>query len=303
MSLRALRMGVGVVVFSVLGLPAIGGDGEPVLYGIDDDSDSLVTIDIQTGAALVVGPTGFSDINGLAFDESTGTLYALDQDSNSLLTIDPETGAGSIVGGTGSGAVLQLTCLAADGDGNLYSYAGGRLASVDPMTGTLTQYSMPVGAALSGLTFDPSSGQLLRVQVITDALHTIDPVSGDGDFVGSMGSTNLQAVALETTERLLYCVEETGFLETYDPGTGALVDIIGFSGLTSITGLTFVPSGDVGCNPADFAEPFGALNFFDVSAFLASFNAGEPVADLNGDGAFDFFDVSLFLTAFAEGCP
>ena len=47
----------------------------------------------------------------------------------------------------------------------------------------------------------------------------------------------------------------------------------------------------------------GALNFFDVSAFLTAFGNMDPVADFNGDGSFNFFDVSAFLTAFSAGCP
>ena len=47
----------------------------------------------------------------------------------------------------------------------------------------------------------------------------------------------------------------------------------------------------------------GALNFFDVSAFLSAFGAMDPVADFNNDGQFNFFDVSAFLAAFSAGCP
>ena len=47
----------------------------------------------------------------------------------------------------------------------------------------------------------------------------------------------------------------------------------------------------------------GALDFFDVSAFLSAYNAMDPVADFNGDGMFNFFDVSAFLTAYNTGCP
>ena len=47
----------------------------------------------------------------------------------------------------------------------------------------------------------------------------------------------------------------------------------------------------------------GVLDFFDVSAFLNAYNAGEPAADLTGDGTLDFFDVSAFLNAFNAGCP
>lgn len=58
-----------------------------------------------------------------------------------------------------------------------------------------------------------------------------------------------------------------------------------------------------GCSDADLAEPFGQLDFFDVSAFLTAYNAADPAADFNGDGLFDFFDVSSFLTNFNAGCP
>lgn len=54
--------------------------------------------------------------------------------------------------------------------------------------------------------------------------------------------------------------------------------------------------------PADLNTD-GAIDFFDVSAFLSAFNAMDPLADFTGDGMFDFFDVSAFLTAFTAGCP
>ena len=57
------------------------------------------------------------------------------------------------------------------------------------------------------------------------------------------------------------------------------------------------------CNDADFAEPYGTLDFFDVQEFLARFSAHDPSADLNNDLAFDFFDVQQFLNAFSAGCP
>ncbi|MEX0877137.1 MAG: VCBS repeat-containing protein [Phycisphaerales bacterium] len=41
----------------------------------------------------------------------------------------------------------------------------------------------------------------------------------------------------------------------------------------------------------------GAVNFFDISAFL------QDRPDWNGDGVFNFFDVSDYLQAFLAGCP
>lgn len=83
----------------------------------------------------------------------------------------------------------------------------------------------------------------------------------------------------------------------FGPGTSP-------TGTVYIDDLCIVQGSSNGpCNDADFAEPYGELSFFDVSAFLTAFNAQEASADLNNDGFWDFFDVSSFLTAFSSGCP
>lgn len=76
------------------------------------------------------------------------------------------------------------------------------------------------------------------------------------------------------------------------------------TGTVFIDDLCIVQGGSSGpCNDADFAEPYGELTFFDVSAFLTAFNAQDASADLNDDMVWNFFDVSMFLTAFSAGCP
>ncbi len=58
------------------------------------------------------------------------------------------------------------------------------------------------------------------------------------------------------------------------------------------------------CNDADLAEPFGALDFSDVVAFLGAFGAMESAADIAAPfGTWDFSDVVSFLGAFGAGCP
>ncbi|MFK7884719.1 MAG: GC-type dockerin domain-anchored protein [Phycisphaerales bacterium] len=64
---------------------------------------------------------------------------------------------------------------------------------------------------------------------------------------------------------------------------------------------------DVVCGTAcaaDLAEPFGTLNFFDVSAFIAAYNAGDAAADLAEPfGTLNFFDVSAYISSYNAGCP
>ncbi|MCA9275231.1 MAG: hypothetical protein KDA29_04320 [Phycisphaerales bacterium] len=79
---------------------------------------------------------------------------------------------------------------------------------------------------------------------------------------------------------------------------GAGVAYVGVSG--EIFALDV--SGTCGICPADLNGD-GALDFFDVSAFLVSFLDNAPGGDWNDDGAFDFFDVSGFLVDYKAGCP
>jgi hypothetical protein len=59
-----------------------------------------------------------------------------------------------------------------------------------------------------------------------------------------------------------------------------------------------------GACPADLAAPFGTLNFFDLSAFIALFNQQDADADLAAPfGVFNFFDLSAYIAAYNAGCP
>lgn len=58
------------------------------------------------------------------------------------------------------------------------------------------------------------------------------------------------------------------------------------------------------CSDADLVQPFGQLDFFDVSTFLTLFSNHDSRADLAAPaGQWDFFDVSAYLAAFSAGCP
>ena len=54
---------------------------------------------------------------------------------------------------------------------------------------------------------------------------------------------------------------------------------------------------------ADF-DGNGLLNFFDVSGFIAAYNAQDPAADLAAPfGVFNFFDISAYIALYNAGCP
>ncbi len=71
-----------------------------------------------------------------------------------------------------------------------------------------------------------------------------------------------------------------------------------------VAGVVCKDPGPAGCSTADLAEPFGTLNFFDLSAYLNLFNAGDPAADLAAPfGDLNFFDLAAYLAVFNQGCP
>lgn len=92
--------------------------------------------------------------------------------------------------------------------------------------------------------------------------------------------------------------ELSGTIGQHDAGgvlTGGPLELVG----------GFWPGAGAGaCNVADFAPPYGTLDFTDVIAFLTAFSTMQPEADLSPPaGVFDFTDVITFLSAFGAGCP
>ena len=68
-----------------------------ILFGVDDATDQLLTIDAGTGAAAAVGALGVGEFSGLEAT-SDGTLYGARYTTDELYTIDQLTGVASVVG-------------------------------------------------------------------------------------------------------------------------------------------------------------------------------------------------------------
>jgi choice-of-anchor B domain-containing protein len=85
-----------------------------------------------------------------------------------------------------------------------------------------------------------------------------------------------------------------------DEGSGSVVE----AAIDAFRIETLLCEDPSGCSAADLAEPFNTLNFFDVAAYLALFNAGDPAADLAAPlGTLNFFDLSAYLGVYNAGCP
>lgn len=139
-------------------LDGIAFDENDVLYavGYDPPAFTLWTIDVNTGDAAPVGPTGDIMV-GLAFDPTDGQLYGsvggfLPNVADGIYRIDKNTGAATLVGTTGIGGATPDIVF--DEDGSLFGSKGGgdtSLISIDKSTGAGTVVGNFGASSLSGL--------------------------------------------------------------------------------------------------------------------------------------------------------
>ena len=143
-----------------------------------------------------------------------------------------------------------------------------------------------------------SDGYLVAVGAWLDAQNGSDAGSA------YMFQLNAQGIMQSSTKLIASDASsnaEFGTSIAIDTNGAAIVGAAEDDALFTNAGAAYVFAFDQAC-VADFNGD-GTLNFFDVSAFLAAFQANDPAADLTNDGSFNFFDVSEFLSAFSKGCP
>lgn len=104
------------VILIVLACVSGNACAQPFGYAVNSDSDStddaiidnLFRINLATGESERIGPVGYLDIEGLAFNQE-GILFGADDDTNTLVEIDLTTGDGNAVGGSDGNLLLNST--------------------------------------------------------------------------------------------------------------------------------------------------------------------------------------------------
>jgi subtilisin family serine protease len=210
----------------------------------------------------------------------------------------------------GWGRVLLDNALFFDGDSRMNLVWDFRNASGDAMeTGDVWETTITVpnnfsdsfkatlvwhdAPAATSAAFTPVNNLDLEVEAPLVGTIKGNVFSGGQSAAGGSADTlnNVEMVLLSAAPAGEYVVRVKGTAINDGPQGFALV----------ITGD--VAEASAGCSDADIAEPFDTLDIFDVFAYLDLFNAGEPAADITGDGTLDIFDVFGFLDIFNAGCP
>jgi len=293
----------------------LSGSNELRLYNWDASAMELTLADSDVSGSfltsIAVHPSGRWIICNDSF-ANTARVYEVVADQASL---NQTIGFG-----------VYGVSLAFSPDGNFAYAAGGISAggnafagfSFDDSSGTLSElpgspYTSP-GASPKGFAFTPD-GSIMFVSHGTDATIRSFAVDSNGipTSLGTSFDVGFQGTlqGMDTLDGRLFAMDDS---TSFDGVAGAYsLDVDSMTGaLTPVGGAPFPtqgisPNDVVAWDPAssciaDFTGD-GALDFFDVSAFIGAFSANVSSADLNDDGFWDFFDVSLFINAYNAGCP
>lgn len=160
----------------------------------------------------------------------------------------------------------------------------------DPVT-----MSLYAGAGTGGTPIASVTRTLPAVLPSTSAT----PEFIDFDFSGVVlvpGSVYTVAVTTSSSPKIAAVYSRS------DPYPGGVLYTPEYGGAVAEWDLNFRVTA-AGC-AGDLAEPFGTLNFFDVAAFIALYNAGSTDADLAEPfGVLNFFDISAYISLYGAGCP
>jgi hypothetical protein len=163
-----------------------------IAYSIDSDAtDKLWSINLGTGVATRIGPTGFAEIESLSFS-AAGVLYGVDDTTGQLVTCSTESGACSAVGPMG--VFFQDSGLSFSDDGRLWMSTDEPIEPynfyrLNPNTGAATLIG-DQGQEVTGLTFRGGVMYGLGGDY-KDNLVTVNRGTGLATPVGPLGAVSL----------------------------------------------------------------------------------------------------------------
>lgn len=272
------------------GLDIRPGDGAPVTF--ENTTNALRVVDTDNDANTLIDSIGYmeSGVAGLTFSNDGAVAYATTSVSGfgRVVRADAHTGA---VLGVHNILGVSLSSLATVPEGHP-AYPAGQIW----------------GLGLTG----GGSLRLYQLDLDTNTILSQPVVTGIG--FNPQFETGLDWAADGTLYALIQGYRETSpdvfeeissHLFTINPANAqaSLVGVVGAAGTWDAVSLALDDQPNAGC-PADLAEPFGQLNFFDLAAYLSMYNAQEPGADLAEPfGVWNFFDLAAYLTLYNAGCP
>jgi hypothetical protein len=259
-----------------------GTPGAPVNSGFaalttNGTSSSLYTIDLNTGAATLVGAIGAAPtlIRGIAvipqITTPPGTAYAIDAATNNLIRFNvgnPSTIISSIpiTGLVGGDTVLGIDFRPATGE--LFALSSGsRLYTINPGTGAATQRGSDGQFTLSGQSFGFDFNPVPdRIRVVSDFEQNLRLNPNDGTLAG-------------TDTSVAYDPTDPGF--PTNPQLGGAAHTNSFSGATTTTLFGIETTRDVLVRQGGVNVPPGTPSPNGGRLFTVG-SLGIAIPDTNG---------------------
>ncbi|MCC5823991.1 MAG: hypothetical protein JJU44_11970 [Planctomycetes bacterium] len=325
-TIRAIGQGV-------IALSGISLDQSPGAAVISDGPDSRVTVSTTTitGGAVrsinggLIEFTGNSTIDAVALEGHAeiraGRTVSVDGATilNGLLDINPTN--------TASTTSLQwLDDITLNGDG-VIRLSGLSTRSILSNAFGVTETALGAGIRLEGI------GRI-------DTPLTIHGTLAPGLSIGTLGATNPITLAETATLEIEVAGDDDSdridsssqfhaagtlditFVDDFDPPLywSTTIANTGANGVSGRFDTINAPTpGDprlevrvqyrtneirVGAFCRADVNFDGVANFFDISDFIALYNAQDPAADIAPPfGVWNFFDIAEFITRYNEGCP
>jgi len=243
--MRYKRVEILAVAFILcLACRAFGVLDSNIGYVSDSSGAQLLTVDLATGQASVVGPFEIvSNVTGLAYDPVGNVMYGISAIGDALYTIDIELGTATLVGEFGLDDSLVMHGLTYDSKTNtLYSSASSQknLYTIDVTTGTASVVASTNPTSISGLAIDPFEDILFGspASLAGNGVYTIDKISGAATRIGT-GMLAFNGLAFDPSNKRLYGVRnEDDSLYWIDTITGEGY-LIGNLGINDVNPLGF----------------------------------------------------------------
>ncbi|HXG01667.1 MAG TPA: T9SS type A sorting domain-containing protein [Bacteroidota bacterium] len=198
--------GKGVVIGRAVAGILYGASGPPSV-------SALYTINTSTGAATQIGPTGLTDVHGLAIHPTSREIYG-------VVTSGSFTQLYRLSSGYGDALFVRTIplgntrAIAFASDGTLYAGNNiGRLYRINIATGDTTYVGTASGIVYAGLSFNPITGALwasVRPPIVNrDKIYRINTTTGAATEVGSTGGGNITPDIAFDARGILYGIKGT----------------------------------------------------------------------------------------------
>ncbi len=205
-------------------------------FGNAFQTQSLYSIDTNTGAATLIGSTGLAQISGIAWSGSTMYAYTVAAD---LYTLDITTGASTLVASQAN--------TVAEGDlsyanGTLYHIAGnGTLSTVNTTTAALTTIRSIGGSDHSGL-IARSDGTFVSLDLVgvgTDSIVTFGTSSSPSSQLFATFGTSVAGLASDGSRAF---ATNGSQLFSFNPQGPFSAVLVGSHNASGFSGIAFIPA-------------------------------------------------------------